>query len=80
VLAYFGIFFLPTALAVVAGAGYFIAKGSTTSQKIKRVFTVFLAFVGLVILALLMVIGAGIGQGLGGKDGQGMFGLLLLPY
>jgi amino acid transporter len=66
-------------LLAVSGAGYFVAKGQSKSEKFRRLFFLLLALGALIILGLLMVIGAAIGEGLGGQDGQGMFGLLLFP-
>jgi hypothetical protein len=68
VSAYFVIFFLPTVLALVAVAGLFVAKGNTASQRIKRVFTVSLAFFGIALLAVFYFIAGGIEVGLGRHD------------
>ena len=66
-------------LLAVSGASYFVAKGHSRRGKFKRLLFLLLALGALLILGLLLVIGAAIGEGLGGQDGQPMFGLLLFP-
>ncbi|MGI4821640.1 MAG: hypothetical protein ACRYFV_10575 [Janthinobacterium lividum] len=66
--AYFVIFFLPTALALVAAVVFFVAKASTTSQKLKRLFMIFLAFIGIALLAVFYLIVGSIEVGLGRGD------------
>jgi hypothetical protein len=68
VSAYFVIFFLPTALALLTSAGFFVAKGSTTSQKLKRAGTMLLTFIGIALLALFYFAVGRIEVGLGRHD------------
>jgi cytochrome bd-type quinol oxidase subunit 2 len=67
------------ALLALLGAGYYVAGGQSKSRKFQRLFLLLLALGALLVLAALIVAGAAVGSGLGGKDGQGMFGLLLFP-
>ena len=66
-------------LLALIGAGYYIAGGQSRSKKFQRLFLLLLALGAFLILAALLVAGAAIGSGLGSKDGEGPFGLLLFP-
>ena len=67
-------------LLAVSGASYFVAKGQSRSAKFRRLFFLLLALGALLILVLFTVIVTSSGEGLGGKDGQSVLGLLLFPH